>query len=91
MGISAVVITFNEEDKIRGCLDSTGWVDEIILIDGGSTDGTVEIARNAGARVYQRRFDDFASQKNYGVEKAAGEWVLSIDADEIIPPPLRKK
>jgi glycosyltransferase involved in cell wall biosynthesis len=81
--ISAVIITKNEEAMLPECLRSLGWVDEIVVVDSGSTDRTVEIAAQHGARV--SRFDDwpgFGPQKNRALELATGDWVFSIDADE---------
>lgn len=83
MTISAVIITKNEENLLPDCLRSLDWVDEIVVVDSGSTDGTVAIAAGHGARVSQ--FDDwpgFGPQKNRALALATGDWVLSIDADE---------
>lgn len=84
MGISVVIIVFNEQDRLGGCLDSVDWADEVIVVDSGSTDNTIEIAESKGAKVFYREFDDFSSQKNFAVNKASGEWILSLDADERI-------
>ena len=86
--ISAVLIVLNEEEKIGPCLESLSWADEIVVVDGGSKDRTVEIA-SRHAKVYQRNFDSFSNQKNYGIEKAKGEWIFSIDADEKVTPELQ--
>ncbi len=81
--ISAVIITKNEEENIKDCLQGLSWCDEVIVIDDNSTDRTQEIARKAGAKVFARALNkDFAGQRNYGLEKAEGEWVLFVDADE---------
>jgi glycosyltransferase involved in cell wall biosynthesis len=81
--ISAVVLTKNEEENIKECLAGLSWCDEIIVIDDNSTDKTQEIARKMGARVFARALNkDFAGQRNFGLEKANGEWVLFVDADE---------
>ncbi|MFH1837574.1 MAG: glycosyltransferase family 2 protein [Candidatus Omnitrophota bacterium] len=82
MSISAVIITLNEEQKIADCIGSVKWTDEIVVVDGFSSDKTREVARNHGAKVYEREFDDFASQKNYAIEKATGEYIFFLDADE---------
>lgn len=83
--ISATIITLNEEDKIGDAIRSVkGLADEIIVVDSGSTDKTLEIAKNLGAKVYFRKFDNFASQKNWAVSKTSGGWILSLDADEVI-------
>jgi glycosyltransferase involved in cell wall biosynthesis len=80
--LSAIVITLNEQERLPGLLSRLDWVDEVIVVDSGSRDKTVEIARQAGCRVSVRRFDDYASQRNYASDLANGEWVLSVDADE---------
>ncbi len=81
--ISVVILTKNEEKNIEACLDSLSWCDEKIIIDDHSEDGTVEIAKKKGAKVYSRLMqNDFSEQRNYGLEKAKGDWILFIDADE---------
>lgn len=80
--LSAAVITLNEQHNLPGLLASLLWADEILVVDGGSTDATLDIAREAGCRVISRRFDNFAQQRNHAIEMARGEWILSIDADE---------
>lgn len=87
--LSATLIVLNEETRIEACLQALEWVDEIVVVDGGSEDRTVELARKYTAKVYSRTFDDFSRQKNYAVEQAAEEWILSIDADETVSPELR--
>ena len=82
MGTSAVIITLNEARHIAECIASVRFCDEVLVVDSGSTDGTPELAREAGARVMARPFDDFASQKNFAVSQAGREWILSLDADE---------
>lgn len=83
--ISATIITLNEEENIKKAVESLrGLVDEIIIADCGSKDKTVEVAKKLGAKVYFRKFDNFASQKNWAASKAKNEWILSLDADEII-------
>lgn len=91
MGISAVIITLNEETKIKRCLGSLMWADEIVVVDCGSKDKTVEFAQKTGAQVFHREFDNFSSQRNYAIEKANLEWVLFVDADEKITPELAKE
>lgn len=81
--ISAVVLAKNEEKNIQGCLKSISWCDEIIVVDDASSDNTAELAKKMGARVFSHPLnDDFASQRNYGLSKAKGEWALFVDADE---------
>lgn len=82
--ISAVIIARNEEDNIGRCLDSVNWVNEIVVVDTGSVDKTIEIARVAGAVVYEIEWQGFGHAKAYGVDKATCDWILSVDADEEI-------
>ncbi|WP_342050654.1 MULTISPECIES: glycosyltransferase family 2 protein [unclassified Cupriavidus] len=90
MKISAVLITKNEAHNIAECLASVSWCDRAIIVDSGSTDGTVEIARSLGADVYQTdTWPGFGPQKNLALSKVQTEWVLSIDADERVTPELR--
>lgn len=86
--ITAAIIALDEERNLPGLLASLDWVDQIVVVDGGSRDATVRIARRHGCRVASRRFDTFARQRNYALRLAAGDWVLSIDADERPTPPL---
>ncbi len=81
--ISVIILTKNEESNIAACLNSVSWCDEKIVIDDQSTDNTVEIAKNKGAKVFSRTMgNNFSDQRNYGLEKAQGDWILFIDADE---------
>jgi len=83
--ISAVIITKNEASNIRSCLESVKWADEIIVLDSGSTDDTVEICMDLGAQVHTTTdWPGFGIQKNRALSLATGEWVLSLDADERI-------
>jgi len=87
--ISAVIITKNEEAAIGRCLESISWVDEIVVLDSGSTDETVGIARSKGAKVFtSAEWPGFGIQKNRALELATGDWILSIDADERVTPEL---
>lgn len=86
--VSATVITFNEADRIGDCLASLGFCDEIVVVDSGSTDATRDLAAAAGARVLERPFDGFRSQKQFAVEQAQHDWVLCLDADERVTPGL---
>lgn len=90
-GMSAVIITHNEEDNIRECLESVKWADEIIVVDSDSTDGTEEICRAFGVNFIKESWKGFALQKNSAIEKATQDWILSLDADERITPELRKE
>jgi glycosyltransferase involved in cell wall biosynthesis len=80
--VSAIIITYNEKDNIAKCLNSIRWVDEIIIVDSLSEDGTVEICKKYTANIYKKAFTDFSEMKNFALSKATGDWVLSIDADE---------
>ena len=87
MQLSVVIITFNEEANIGRTLESVQPVvgkgkGEIIVVDSGSTDRTVEIAKSFGAKVFVEEWKGFAAQKNSAIERACGEWILSLDADE---------
>jgi len=86
--ITAAVITLNEQRQLPGLLPRLDWTDEIVVVDGGSRDATVPIARSYGCRVVSRRFDTFARQRNHALRLAGGDWVLSIDADERPTPRL---
>lgn len=89
--ISVTVITRNEEGEIDACLASVAWADEIVLVDSGSTDRTVEIAKKFTEKVFFHPWEGYARQKNWAVAQASHEWILSIDADERVPPELRKE
>lgn len=88
--ISATILAFNEEKRIGACLASLqGVVDEIIVVDSGSTDRTVEICREAGCKVSTRKFDGFGAQRQYATSLASHQYILSIDADEQLSPALQ--
>ncbi len=80
--VTAAIITLNEAAHMPGLLRSLAWADEIVVVDGGSRDATVEIARNFGCRVLEHAFDTYAAQRNRAIAAAQSQWVLSIDADE---------
>jgi len=87
--IGVVISALNEEDKIRRCLSSVKWADEIIFIDNGSTDKTVAIARQFTAKIFHRQNNPMLNvNKNYGFTKATTDWIMSLDADEEITPEL---
>ncbi len=90
--ISVTIITLNEEENITKLLkDLKGFADEIIVVDCGSTDKTIEVAKKFGAKTYFRKFDNFANQKNWAMSKAKEEWILSIDGDEVISDQLKQE
>ena len=82
--LTAIIPTFLEADFIEEAIRSVDFADEVIVIDSYSDDGTPDLAKNMGAKVIQRRFDDFSSQKNYALDQASHDWILFIDADERI-------
>jgi glycosyltransferase involved in cell wall biosynthesis len=87
---SVVILTLNEEVNLPGCLQSIAGCDDIVLIDSGSTDGTVALAAASGARVFTRRFDNFAQQRNFAQNEVTFRhpWVFHLDADETFTPEL---
>ena len=85
MKISAALITFNEAHHIERCLQQLQWCDEIIVIDSGSTDNTVEICKKNNANVVYNSFEHgFGPQKNLAISHCKNDWILSIDADEVL-------
>jgi len=87
--VSVIIITHNEAPSIRSCLDSVSWADEIIVLDSGSTDETVDICTEYTDNVHRTDWPGFGPQKNRALAKASNPWVLSLDADECVPPALR--
>jgi glycosyltransferase involved in cell wall biosynthesis len=82
--ISATIITFNEADKIARAINSLTFADEIIVIDSESTDDTVKIAENLGAKVIRQKWLGFSTQKQLATDTASNDWIFSLDADEIV-------
>lgn len=89
--ISAVLIVKNEAHRLRACLEALNWVDEIVALDSGSEDGTVALLKEYAAKVFTRPFDQFDLQKNHAIDQAEGDWILSIDADEIVTQELAQQ
>lgn len=87
--VSAVIITLNTANQLDPCLQSLAFADEIVVVDSGSTDRTVEIAKGLGARVVQQAWLGYGPQKRLAVEQASNDWVLCVDADERVSPELR--
>ncbi|MBI1221416.1 MAG: glycosyltransferase [Bacteroidetes bacterium] len=90
MKYSVVIIAFNESKRIEKLLSSIQGADEILVVDSNSSDRTSEIAKSFGARVIQHDFEGFGQQKQFGVDEAKNEWILSLDADEVPDPALWK-
>ena len=88
--ISACLIVQNEQQRLPAALASVSFCDEILVVDGGSTDRTLEVAHAAGATVIENRWPGFAAQRNVALDAASGDWVLELDADERVSPQLRR-
>ncbi len=91
MKISAVIIAGNEELKIAEVIRSVDWADELLVIDSESTDRTCEIAQSLGASVVKRPWPGFSAQKQFGIDTASFDWILSLDADERVSTELRQE
>ncbi|HKK17787.1 MAG TPA: glycosyltransferase family 2 protein, partial [Opitutales bacterium] len=86
MNLSILILTYNEAINLPGCLASVAFSDDIVVLDSGSTDQTVDLAERAGATVLHRPFDNYAAQRNFGLaHDFKHEWVLMLDADERVP------
>jgi len=91
--ISTVIITCNEEKNIKECIETVLFSDEIIIVDSYSQDKTISICKKyyPKLKIFQRKWDNYSNQKNFGINKAKGEWILSIDADERVTEELKKE
>lgn len=89
--LSIIIISKNEEGRMKVCLESVKWADEIIILDNGSKDETLEIAKKYTERVFEYSDFDFASIRNEGMKKAKGEWVMYVDCDERVLLPLKEE
>ena len=90
--ISVAIITYNEEDKIIRCLDSVrSFADEIVVVDSFSEDRTVSICSDSGCRVFKKFFEGYGTQKQFAAAQALNDWVLSVDADEVLSPELQQE
>jgi glycosyltransferase involved in cell wall biosynthesis len=87
--VSVAVIALDEEERLRACLDSVAWADEIVVVDSGSSDKTVAIAREFTDRVLFHAWEGYGAQKNFALAQCHGDWILSLDADERVSEPLR--
>jgi len=90
-GISAFVVCKNEAANIERCLASLSWCDEIVVVDSGSTDGTLEICASHGCRIVHRDWTGYVDQKAHGLSLCMRDWVLNLDADEEVSPELREE
>ena len=88
--LSAVVITHNEERDVGRTLDALAFADELVVVDSNSTDRTVEVCRSRGARVVSHAFRGYGPQKRFAVSLASHDWVLCVDADEVVTPELAR-
>lgn len=86
MKVSILILTFNEENNLPNCLEALNWCDDVVVLDSHSTDNTASIVNKFDARIFFRKFDDYASQRNYGLNAIdyKHKWVLMVDADEIV-------
>ena len=89
--ISAFIVCCNEERNIRRCLESIKWCDEIVVVDSGSKDKTLEICKEYSCRILQRDWSGYVEQKRFGLEQCTSEWVLNLDADEEVSDNLRNE
>lgn len=89
--LSVVVLTKNEESRIGACLESVKWADEIIVVDDGSSDKTVEIAKAFTDKIFIKKMDIEGRHRNWAYSQAKNNWVLSLDADEIVTPELKQE
>ena len=93
MNVSALILSLNEDINLPNCLESLSWCDDIVVLDSYSTDRTEEIARSAGARFIQRKFDNYARHLNFGLSEIEYKhtWVLMVDAYEVVTPELAQE
>lgn len=89
--ISVIIIAKNEEKMIKECLASVSFCNEIVVIDNGSQDQTLEISKKMGAKVFEYKSKDFSDLRNFGASKATMDWILYVDADERVTPSLREE
>ena len=92
MSLSVCIIAHNEEENLEGALLSAVWADDVVVVDCGSTDGTADIARRHGARLFSRpNLSNLNVNKNYSFDQARGEWILCLDADESLSEELSRE
>ncbi len=89
--LTVIVPTFNEEENLQECLESVSWADEIMVVDSGSTDATLEIARRFTDRILVHEYINSANQKNWAIPQATHPWVMIVDSDERVTPQLKRE
>ena len=89
--LSVAIVTFNEEENLARTLASVAWADQIVIVDSGSTDRTVDIARSFNAIILERSWPGFAAQKNFALSQCTSDWILSLDADEELSADLQQQ
>jgi glycosyltransferase involved in cell wall biosynthesis len=89
--LSVAIVALNEEERLRACLESVVWAEELVVVDAGSSDKTVAIAREFTDRVLFRAWDGYGTQKNFALGQCHGDWILSLDADERVSDALREE
>jgi len=89
--LSVAIVALNEEERLRACLESVVWAEELVVVDAGSSDKTVAIAREFTDRVLFRAWDGYGAQKNFALGQCHGDWILSLDADERVSDALREE
>jgi glycosyltransferase involved in cell wall biosynthesis len=89
--LSVSIVALNEEERLRACLESVVWAAELVVVDAGSSDKTVAIAREFTDRVFFRAWDGYGAQKNFALGQCHGDWILSLDADERVSDALREE
>src|SRR5271155_3920343 len=89
--ISVPIVAFNEAANMRRTLESVAWADEIVVLDSGSTDETVAIAREFNARIFVEPWRGYGPGVNSAIDKCTGDWILNLDADEVVTPELQEE
>ena len=89
--LSGFIITKNEEEKIAGCLEHLAWVNELIVLDSYSTDKTIDVAKRFTKKIYKKKFEGYGEQKQEAINHCTNQWILEIDADEIVPKELEEE
>lgn len=89
--LSVIVITKNEERNIVDCLESVKWANELVVVDGGSDDNTLELAKGLAHKVFARPWEGYAGSKNFALQQCTGDWILWLDADERVTEALNRE